>query len=87
MWHRTSRRTEDTYRKTAAARLRRVPTPEVLDWADLAGTGVAKALQDYRKDGQTESLLEARNALSSMCGALDVVEERDPGIQRRNEFG
>lgn len=56
----------------ARARLSRLATPDILNWADQAGSGVAKALDDYRRLGMTESLNEAQMGLETL---LDAVEE------------
>lgn len=60
----------------AHKRLSRLPTPSVLDWADQAGSGVFKALDDYRRLGTQESLQEARSGLEALLAVVDVLEER-----------
>lgn len=67
----------DSVRVKASARLGRLKTPEVLNWADQAGSGVAKALDDYRRLGGRESLLEARDGISALAGVLDVLLSRE----------
>jgi hypothetical protein len=49
---------------------------DVLDWADSVGSGLAKALDDYRKQATPESLAEARQGAQSLLGVLDVLERR-----------
>lgn len=66
----------DSVRHKAEQRLSRLPTPEVLNWADQAGTGVAKALDDFRRLGERESLVEAQEGVSALAGVLDVLLSR-----------
>lgn len=66
----------DPAREKVARRLDRLPTVDVLDWADSVGSGLAKALDDYRKQDTPESLAEARQGAQSLLGVLDVLERR-----------
>lgn len=68
---------QDPTRTKAAKRLNRLPTPDVLNWADQVGSGIAKALDDYRKQDSPESLTEARQGAQSLLGVLDVLEGRE----------
>lgn len=70
-------READSVREKAEQRLARLSTPEVLNWADQAGSGVAKALDDYRRLGERESLLEAQDGISALAGVLDVLLNRE----------
>jgi hypothetical protein len=67
----------DPTRAKAAKRLDRLPTVDVLDWADSVGSGLAKALDDYRKQATPESLLEARSGAQGLLGVLDVLIRRE----------
>ncbi|WP_130335250.1 hypothetical protein [Streptomyces sp. BK022] len=67
----------DPVRGKVAKRLDRLPTGDVLDWADSVGSGLAKALDDYRKQATPESLLEARRGAQSLLGVLDVLSRRE----------
>jgi hypothetical protein len=67
----------DPIRSKAAKRLDRLPTGDVLDWADAVGSGLARALDDYRKQATPESLLEARQGAQSLLGVLDVLSRRE----------
>jgi len=78
---RTRARETDSVRNKAEQRMSRLPTPEVLNWADQAGTGVAKALDDYRRLGKRESLVEAQNGISALAGVLDVLLNRERETQ------
>lgn len=77
-WHkgRPSRGASDSVRETARNRLQRVSGPEVLDWAEQAVNGFHRALDGYRRDRDGAALQEARQAVSMLAGALDVVEQR-----------
>lgn len=66
----------DKTRQKAAQRLGRLSTSEILDWSDQAGTGVAKALMDYRRTGEEACLEEARQGASALQGCLDVLAAR-----------
>lgn len=70
-------KTPDALRAKAAKRLARLATPDVMNWADQAGTGVAKALDDYRRIGDRQSLLEAQEGVAALAGVLDVLLARD----------
>lgn len=66
----------DPVREKVAKRLDRLPTGDVLDWADSVGSGMARALGDYRRDGGLESLEEAHRGAQSLLGVLDVLSKR-----------
>lgn len=68
----------DKTRERAGARLGRLKSAGILDWADQAGTGIAKALDDYRRLGDRESLLEAAEGVSALAGALDALIGKHP---------
>jgi hypothetical protein len=44
--------------KRASKRVRKANTSLLLDWADAAGSGMAKGFQDYREHGDFASLTE-----------------------------
>jgi hypothetical protein len=71
--------TPDQVRERAQKRLSRLTTPDILNWADQAGTGIAKALDDYRRLGDQQSLDEAQNGISAVAGAIDVLSSRHTG--------
>lgn len=68
---------DDKVRDKARKRLSRLATPDVLNWADQAGTGIARALDDYRRLGERESLLEAQSGVAALAGVLDLLLQRD----------
>jgi len=63
-------------RDLAASRMEMLSTTEILDWMDVAGSGVARALQDYRRHGNVDYLSDARNGIDSLRGCIDVIESR-----------
>jgi hypothetical protein len=67
----------DPVREKVAKRLDRLPTADVLNWADEVGSGTARALDDYRKQATPESLLEAHRGAQSLLGVLDVLSKRE----------
>lgn len=69
----------DSVRQRAEERLSRLQTTDILNWADQCGTGVAKALDDYRRLGETDSLIEAQNGVSALAGVIDVLLDRASG--------
>jgi hypothetical protein len=66
----------DPLRAKAAKRLDRLATTDVLNWGDAVGSGLAKALDDYRREPSPDSLLEARRGAQSLLGVLDVLDRR-----------
>lgn len=66
----------DHNRRKARQRMSRLPTVEILDWADQAGSGVAKALNDFRRDGNRESLEEARIGMQALLGTVEELQSR-----------
>lgn len=76
---RRKREDGDSVRAKAKKRLGRLQTVDILNWADQAGSGVAKALDDYRRIGTSESLEEARIGLESLLGLVEVLQEREHG--------
>jgi hypothetical protein len=66
----------DPARRKARERMSRLPIGEILDWADQAGSGVAKALNDYRRDGTSESLEDARVGLQTLLGVVEELQSR-----------
>lgn len=67
---------EDRLRAKARKRLSRLGTHEILNWADMAGSGMAKGLDDYRRNADAESLAEIRNGLIALLAAVDEITGR-----------
>jgi hypothetical protein len=51
---------------------------DMYDWADAAGHGLYKALQDYRAHGHAESLEEIGYALVGLQAVHDELVARHP---------
>jgi len=60
----------------AHVRVRRLPTSEILQWADTAGAGVARALSDHQRDGNPDSLEDAYTGLLTMLGVVEELRDR-----------
>lgn len=79
-WHRGGSRPKglaDSVRATAADRLRRVQSGEVMTWAEQAVNGFHQNLDAYRMRKDQAALEELRKAVSMLAGAVDVLEERN----------
>ena len=63
--------------KTAAQRrLAKMPSSDILNWCDQAGSGVARCLDDYRRLDLPESLLEAEMGLTALLDAIGELKGR-----------
>lgn len=62
--------------RTARRRVSKMSTRQMLDWADSAGSGMARAIDDYRKDRDVISLEEVRTALVALSAVIDELEAR-----------
>ena len=60
----------------AHVRVRRLPTSEILMWADTAGAGISRALSDYQRDGNQDSLEDAYTGLLTMLGVVEELRDR-----------
>lgn len=67
---------EDPTRAKARKRLGMLPNHEILNWADQAGSGVAKALDDFRRLGDPDALRDAEAGVAAIAGAIDVLTRR-----------
>lgn len=67
---------EHPMRSKARTRLEMLPDHEILNWADQAGTGVARALDDFRRLRDADSLRDAEQGLAALAGAVDVLTGR-----------
>lgn len=79
-WHRGGTRrksTGDSVRDTAANRLRRVGSGEVMSWAEQAVNGFHQSMDAYRMHKDQAAFEELRKAVSMLAGAMDVLEERN----------
>jgi hypothetical protein len=62
--------------ETAKRRFGKLPRVEILDWCDQAGSGTARALDDYRRLDMPESVAEAKTGVIALLAAIRVLEER-----------
>lgn len=67
----------DTVREKVAKRVVRLSETELLDWADVAGSGIARVLREYQRSHEPELLTEAREAISALQGVIDTLSERE----------
>lgn len=66
----------DAIRAKARKRMDRQSEIDVLNWCEQAGSGVAKALDDYRRERSAFSLQEAQEGISALQGCLDSIRNR-----------
>ena len=76
MWGKRQPLREHPMRAKARRRLERLPDHEILNWADQAGSGVAKALDDFRRLRDGDALRDAEQGLAALAGAVDVLSSR-----------
>jgi hypothetical protein len=67
----------DKVREKVARRVARLSEAEMLDWADVAGSGIARTLREYHRSHEPELLTEAREAISALQGVIDTLAERE----------
>lgn len=66
----------DNVREKVARRVSRLTEGELLDWADVSGSGIARTLRDYQRSHEPALLEEAREAISALQGVMDTLTER-----------
>jgi len=66
----------------AEGKVAKLGTPLLLDFADAAGSGMAKGYDDYRKESQIESLLEIRHALMTLWAVNESLIQRSQAAER-----
>lgn len=71
----------DTVREKVSKRVSRLSESEMLDWADIAGSGIARTLRDYQKSHEPHLLDEAREAVSALQGVIDTLAERGQRVK------
>jgi len=67
----------DNVREKVSRRVSRLSEGELLDWADVAGSGIARTLRDYQRSHEPELLQEAQEAVSALQGVIDTLAERE----------
>lgn len=60
----------------ARKRVSKIATHEILNWADSAGSGMAKAFDDYRKYGEEDSLNEISRAVKQLQAVVEELKVR-----------
>lgn len=63
-------------RQTALKRMARLPNVEIIEWCDNAGTGIARALSEYRKGGDPAHLEDARSGAEALLACVEVMQAR-----------
>lgn len=78
VWHRERKAPQiiDPVRDKARNRLKMVDNEQVLNWAEQAINGLHMSLDVLRKGADDAALQEARQAVSMLSGAVDVLEKR-----------
>lgn len=61
---------------TATRRAKKLSTTALLDWADVAGSAMAKGFMDYRDHGDLESLTDLGLGMISMQAVIYVLKAR-----------
>lgn len=67
---------EDRALQRARGRAARIPTPELLSWADQAIFGIGRHMDRYRRSGISEDLQEAVSGAAALYAVLSEVERR-----------
>lgn len=67
----------DNVREKVARRVSRLSEGELLDWADVAGSGIARTLREYQRSHEPELLQDAREAISALQGVIDTLADRE----------
>lgn len=62
--------------KAAGRRVAKSATTELLDWADVAGSAMAKGFDDYRHHGDTASLDEIAMAVVTLHAVVLELKAR-----------
>lgn len=71
------RRTDEAVQRRAKKRLARLPTIDILNWLDQAGSGMARSLGDYRRDPEsTISLEEAHEGALAVLSGIELLLQR-----------
>jgi hypothetical protein len=60
----------------AKRRCRKLPAMELLNWADAAGSGMAKGFDDFRQHGELESLADIGLGLITLQAVVYELTER-----------
>lgn len=75
-WRIVKSQTDEAIEEHARRRLERRPTAEILDWMDQAGSAMARTLSDFRRDGNLDSLEEAREGVNALLAGVKLLQGR-----------
>lgn len=67
----------DAVREKVVKRVSRLSEGEMLDWADVAGSAIARTLREYQRCHEPELLQEAQEAVSALQGVIDTLARRE----------
>lgn len=67
---------DSSYYAKAASRARGMTAEAIYDWTGTAISGMYKAMQDFRKEGQPESLQEMQEGLTAAYALLAELRSR-----------
>lgn len=70
------------YYEKAARRARVMTADAIYTWTGSAVSGMYKAMQDYRRDGQPEALLEMQEGLVAAYALLAELRSRQEAAVR-----
>lgn len=68
--------TDQELLKKATRRVRKQSTHDLLEWADVAGSGMAKGFSDYREHGDYASLAEIGLGLITLHAVVLELKAR-----------
>jgi hypothetical protein len=67
----------DGVRERTAKRVSRLSEAEMLAWADVTGSAIARNLREYQRSHDEVLLIEAREGVSALQGVIDTLVERE----------
>lgn len=73
---------DDSYFSKAASRARVMTPDAIYGWIGSAVSGMYKAMQDYRKDGQPEALQEMQEGLVAAYALMAELRARQDAASR-----
>lgn len=68
--------TDEELMRQATNRVRKLSTTQILEWADAAGSGMAKGFQDYREHGDISSLEDIGLGVISLQAVVMELKAR-----------
>lgn len=73
---------DEELRARAAARVRKLSTSSLLDWADAAGSGMSKGFDDFRRHGDYEAIAEIALGLITLEAVVYELKARAEAERR-----